>query len=360
MPRSSSAVATSWPSLRTERTSTARLGRVDAVRDQALQLRGHRLGLRALVLAAPERHGVEARARCRLRAARSFFGAGARWARRPRGRRRGSPGASGSWSPAAAPWRRGTPAGSRRCSCARRRGSGRSTGRRRRPRPRCGARRRAASAARCWAKLVSWYSSTSTALEALGDAAAGGGLLLQQPDRAQDHLAEVHRPRLVEQPSWCGVEARELAPRARPASRSASSSLAASARAQREVLAGRHHLVLEPVDALDHLRRGPAPGCRACRGGARRGRRARSISSASRSAGVDRVEEGVEAGLERLLLEQPRAEGMERGADELLVGRPRAAPRRGCASPRPPWRRTSARARSRAGCPVRPARRCAA
>ena len=47
----------------------------------------------------------------------------------------------------------------------------------------------------------------------------------------------------------------------------------------------------------------------------------RSSSSASRSAGVTGERNGIEAGLERLVLQQPRAERVEGGDVELLVGR---------------------------------------
>ena len=54
--RSSSATATAWPSLRTERTSTQIvLGRDVLARDEALDVGRHRLRLRALALALPER-----------------------------------------------------------------------------------------------------------------------------------------------------------------------------------------------------------------------------------------------------------------------------------------------------------------
>ena len=66
---------------------------------------------------------------------------------------------------------------------------------------------------------------------ALAEPAAGGGMLVQQPDRAQDHLAEVERAGLVEQPVVVGVDARELHLALGAASRSASSSLTRPARA---------------------------------------------------------------------------------------------------------------------------------
>ena len=65
---------------------------------------------------------------------------------------------------------------------------------------------------------MSWYSSTSTCRKRSRHALAHVRLLVEQPERAHDQVAEVERAALGQQAVVVGVDARELelALRARP------------------------------------------------------------------------------------------------------------------------------------------------
>ena len=146
----------------------------------------------------------------------------------------------------------------------------------------------------------------------------------QEPERVEDEVAGVERPALREQPVVGGVDARRTRARARRAparsrrppaawrprrrSRAAvtSSSLSRSircddraehrARVAAQVVRGERQL----VDPLEQQREPVGRG--------------------------DRRDERVDAGLERLLAQQPRAERLQRGDGQLLEARPGAEP----------------------------------
>ena len=204
MPRSSSAVATSWPSLRTERTSTA----VSAgSMPSAIRRSSSAATACACARSFSQRQndtGSRPQRASGCAAARSFFvepvlvglddrvgGVEDRLVRavvglQPQHLRR-----------------RGTPAGSRRCSCARRRGSGRSTGRRRRPRPRCGGRRPAACSSSLLGEVRVLVLVDEHRAEALGD--AGGGRRAAPPaagSRARSSRRSPSRPPRRAARSW--------------------------------------------------------------------------------------------------------------------------------------------------------------
>ena len=196
-----------------------------------------------------------------------------------------------------------------------------------------------------WAKFVSWYSSTSTWRKRRATRSRTCGLLVQQPERAQDQVAEVERAALGEQAVVVGVEARELElARGRARARRRPSAVVGEplgvARGSRPRRPSR------PSAGRCARRSSPAaaPGCRGSRGGAAVSSSMRSSSSASRSAGVTGREERVDAGLERLVA--GAAACRRRGTSR------RAAPRRATRSatraarasrPRPGEEKVSAR-----------------
>ena len=170
---------------------------------------------------------------------------------------------------------------------------------------------------RFWAKLVSWNSSTSTCRKRaprrcadvrLGRAAAG------------TRAARGRRSRACPPRRACGRgrrRSRRTRARARPGSRGLA--VLGQLRRPRRVVGGRDQLVLEPVDPL-HDR------------AEQRARVAAQVVRGERQL-VDPLEqhrepvgrgdgggERVDAGLERLLAQQPRAERVERGDRQLLVG----------------------------------------
>ena len=81
-----------------------------------------------------------------------------------------------------------------------------------------------------WAKFVSWYSSTSTWRKRPRHPLAHVRVLVQQPERAHDQVAEVERAALGEQPVVVGVEARELQLARRACARAASPLASATSR----------------------------------------------------------------------------------------------------------------------------------
>ena len=198
--RSSSAAATTAPSFFTERTSTQISSGGTPSRDQPLGLGRHRLRLGALGAAAPEAHAgrrsapVSSSVRADGSTARGGVEdppAGAEVALEPDDLASGNS--------------RGTRAG----SSARRRGSGRSPGRRR---PRSGRWCSSASSRSSMpcAKFVSWYSSTSTCRKRRGGPLAHVRALVEQAEGAQDEVAEVERAALGQQAVVVGVDAGEL------------------------------------------------------------------------------------------------------------------------------------------------------
>ena len=145
----------------TERTSTQTSSGRDALaRDQPLDVGRHRLRLRALVRAAPERDLAAGR----VAAGRSSFSMPVRRpARRPRGRRRGPRCAAAvALAPAGRPSTPATRPRSRAGSWSRRRGSGGWPGRRRPATQTLPCSAASSRSSRPWAKFVSWNSSTST------------------------------------------------------------------------------------------------------------------------------------------------------------------------------------------------------
>jgi hypothetical protein len=152
----------------------------------------------------------------------------------------------------------------------------------------------------------------------VGHALAHRGTVLEQVDRAHDHLAEVDRAGMVEEAVVVAIEARELelahAPVANGVVRRAGERLGPV-----RVLVGGHHLVLEPVDPVESTReerrRVPAQLVVADL------QVVGAIHQERKPVGLgDRLEERVEAPLERLLVEEARAERVEGRAVELLVG----------------------------------------
>ena len=160
-------------------------------------------------------------------------------------------------------------------------------------------------------------------VEARREPCADVRLGAQEPERVEDEVARVQRAALRQQPVVRGVDGGELA-------------LAHGARAgglavlrQRGgpggVVRGGHQLVLEPVDPADdraeHRARVPAQVVRGER---------QLVDPLEQQrepvGGGDRRHERVDARLERLLAQQPRAERLQRGHRQLLEAGPGAQP----------------------------------
>ena len=156
-------------------------------------------------------------------------------------------------------------------------------------------------------------------LEAARDALAHVRALVEQLERAQDEVAEVERAALGQQAVVVGVEAGELELARRAGARGVGLRRRHRPLGVGAVVLGRDHLVLQPVDARDEA-------------GEQRRRVAADLVLAKREVvdaleqereavgGRDRREEGIHAGLERLVLEQAQAERAERLHVQLLVG----------------------------------------
>ena len=137
-----------------------------------------------------------------------------------------------------------------------------------------------------------------------GEPRAHVRLLAQQPERAQHEVAEVERPRLGEQPVVGAEELGELAlardaarvvvaVERRPPTRRSPRSVTSSS------LSRSMRPTIEPSSALGLPRRSWWRSGRSSM---------RSSSIASRSAGLTGSGERVDARLERLVVQQPRAE----------------------------------------------------
>ena len=144
--------------------------------------------------------------------------------------------------------------------------------------------------------------------------------LVQQPEGLQDQVAEVERAALGEQPVVVAVEAGELELAVGPGPRGVALGVGGEPLRIAAQVGGGHHLVLQPVDARDEARQ-------------ERRRIAADLVVAQRQL-TDALEqqrepvgrrdgrqEGIDAGLERLVLKEPGAERVEGGDVELLVGR---------------------------------------
>ena len=144
--------------------------------------------------------------------------------------------------------------------------------------------------------------------------------LVQQAERPQDQVAEVERPALREQPVVIGVQAGELALALRPGARGVAARLRGEPVRVAAVVVGGDHLVLEAIDPRHEAgeqRRGVAANLVVAQG---------QVVDALEQKGEPvgrghRGEEGVDAGLERLVLQQARAERVEGRHMQLLVGR---------------------------------------
>ena len=206
--------------------------------------------------------------------------------------------------------------------------------------------------------------------EAAGQPSANVRLLVQQPEGVQREVADVERAGLGQQSIVRGVDVRELelalCVRALVVGRDGRRAVLGPAA---EVL-GSHHLLLQLVDALDEPRQ-------------KRRRVAADLVAAQRQVvdpleqqrqpvgGADGREQRVEAGLERLVAQDPLAQLLCAEHRQLLVGRvdqrldPRSQVRRGGARrrdhqhaagrERPPRQATRRGGRSRASCPCRAA-----
>ena len=177
---------------------------------------------------------------------------------------------------------------------------------------------------RFWAKFVSWNSSTSTWRKRAASRARMSRLAAQEPERVQDEVARVEHPALLEQPVVRGVERGELA----LAHGADARGLAVLGQRRRpgRVVGGGDELVLEPIDPLDdraeHRARVPAQVV----GGERE-----LVDPLEQErepvGGRDRCHERVDARLERLLAQEPRAERLQGRDRQLLEPRPGAEPR---------------------------------
>ena len=156
--------------------------------------------------------------------------------------------------------------------------------------------------------------------EARGGALAHVRLLVQQAEGAQDQVAEVERPALAEQAVVVGVEAAELELARGVRSRGVVVRPLGQPLRVRDVVVGRHHLVLQAVDprheAPEQRRRVAADLVVAQR---------ELVDAVEQQRQAirrrDRREERIDAGFERLVGQQARAEAVEGLHVELLVGR---------------------------------------
>jgi hypothetical protein len=139
-------------------------------------------------------------------------------------------------------------------------------------------------------------------------------LLAQQPERAQHEVAEVQRPRLAQHPVVGAEQRAELA-----LARGARALLAERGGPGGVVLAG-DELVLEPVDAADDR---AEHGARvAAQVVVAQGQLVDVLEQHRQPVGGrDRGGERVDAGLERLVVQQARAQALEGGDGGLLGGR---------------------------------------
>ncbi len=144
--------------------------------------------------------------------------------------------------------------------------------------------------------------------------------LVQQPERLQDQVAEVERAAVGQEAVVVGVEAGELELAVGMRPRGVALGAGGEPFGVAAVVGRRDHLVLEPVDPRHEAReqwRRVAADLVMAQG---------QLTDALEQQGEpvrrrDRREEGVDAGLECLVLQQSRAERVEGRDVELLVGR---------------------------------------
>ena len=323
--RSSSATATAWPSLRTERTSTPTRSGATPSRDQPLDVGGDALRLRALVRAAPERDRAgpgppRPRAGCR---------AGRRSARRPRAPRpararraeraleRARPSPRAGRPEVAQVLRRRAAEADDRLVVVGRRGHGRG-------------RRPAARTSRPGRGRVLELVDEHVA-EALGAARADLRAVAQDPAGLSDEVADVERALLGEQPVVVRIERGELAlARARGRRR-----LRVEAVGPRRVVGGGDQLGLQR-SMRSTTAPSSAPGCRGSRAAQRQlvdALEQQREPVGGRHRHEERVEPASSASSAAAGRRSPR-----RRDRELLERRPARGPRPRRAARRPPRR----------------------
>ena len=171
----------------------------------------------------------------------------------------------------------------------------------------------------------SWASSTSTWRQRAATRARTCGLVAQQRDGAQDEVAEVQRALLAQHPVVGLVDGRRTRARARRARRPAGSAAAQRATSSAVTIASlrRSMRAMTPPSSAAGLPLEVVEAQRQLVDALEQHRQA--------VGGRDRDDEGVEPGLERLVVQQARAEAVRRCGRRAPRSRARARPRRRCA-----------------------------